>query len=103
MEDLQSRVGAGGSAGQQVGFAYANNVANSNVTSLIPWDDTVPQNTEGTEVMNVSITPKSATNLLEIEALVHYSEDTNFSDHFVLAAFKDSAASAFASAAVTTA
>lgn len=53
--------------------------------------------------MSATITPKSAGNLLEIEALVHYSEDSNFSDHFVLAGFKDSASSAFASAGTTTA
>lgn len=53
--------------------------------------------------MSAAITPKSATNLLEIEALVHYSEDANSSDYFVLAGFKDSAASAFATAASTTA
>lgn len=103
MEDMQARLAAGGSSGQQVGFSYVNNVTNSNVTATIPWDDSIPQNTEGAEIMNVTITPKSATNLLEIDGLVHYSEDSNFSDYFVLAGFKDSTPSAFASAASTTA
>ena len=35
-------------------------------TSHIPTDDTIPQNTEGTEVLTVTITPRSTTNLLYI-------------------------------------
>ena len=38
-------------------------------------DDTIPQNTEGTEFMTCSITPKSASNRLKIE--VNYSASAN--------------------------
>lgn len=34
---------------------------------IIPFDDTIPQQAEGTEVLTVSITPKRATNILRIE------------------------------------
>lgn len=38
-------------------------------TTLIPFDNTTPQNTEGTEFMTRSITPKSATNILIIDVV----------------------------------
>lgn len=38
-------------------------------TALVtPWDDTIPQITEGLEFMTLQITPRSATNRLRIEA-----------------------------------
>ena len=86
-----------------VGYAYTTNVINSTFTGIIPFDDTVPQNTEGAEIMNVTITPKSATDLLEVEGIVHYAEVSNSSDFFVLAGFKDSTVSAFAATASNTA
>jgi hypothetical protein len=36
-------------------------------TTVMPWDDTIPQNTEGGEFMTLAITPTSATNKLKIE------------------------------------
>ena len=38
-----------------------------NSTTLIPFDDTIPQITEGTEYMTCTITPKSATSRLIID------------------------------------
>ena len=46
------------------------NVQTSDASSgswVIPLDNTIPQNTEGQEVMTLAITPKSATNKLMIE------------------------------------
>ena len=42
-------------------------VALATSATLIPYDDTIPQITEGVELMTVTITPKSATNRLRIE------------------------------------
>lgn len=42
----------------------------ANTTNVIPLDDTIPQNTEGTEIMTQAITPYSATNVLLIEVSV---------------------------------
>ena len=36
-------------------------------TTQIPYDDTIPQNTEGTEFFSLSITPTSATSKLKID------------------------------------
>lgn len=43
---------------------YAEYATNADISTIIPWDDTVPQNTEGVQVLSVSITPKSTTNRL---------------------------------------
>lgn len=37
---------------------------NASITSTIPLDDTIPQSGEGTQILSLSITPKSATNKL---------------------------------------
>ena len=68
-------------------------------TTLIPGNDTIPQNTEGDEYLSVTITPKSATNLLVV------SLETAFG-HAVLgtisvALFKNSDADALAVFGVT--
>jgi hypothetical protein len=41
-------------------------------TTTIPIDDTIPQNTEGTEFMTLSITPKSSLNTLQITHVGSY-------------------------------
>lgn len=68
---------------------------NSNTTTRIPSDDTIPQNTEGTEYITVSITPTNASNRLRIEfdCPVCY---INAADYAVAALFQDSTAGALA-------
>lgn len=67
-------------------------------TTTMPADDTIPQNTEGFEVITVSITPTSATSKLIIEATVHHAHSAG--NNFVgLALFQDATASALAVAA----
>lgn len=58
----------------------------------LPADDTIPQNTEGAEAMTVTITPKSSTNELVIEAVLLLAPNT--ADHVVAALFQDSTAGA---------
>jgi len=63
-------------------------------TTVMPYDDTIPQNTEGNEVLTLSITPTSATNKLVIEANITGASYTT--DAIELALFQDSAADALA-------
>ena len=63
-------------------------------TTTIPFDDTIPQNTEGTEFMTVSITPYSATNQLLIQAVMNYSY--SIANTVTTALFQDSTANALA-------
>jgi len=71
-------------------------------STVIPLDDTIPQNTEGTEFMSLSITPKSATNILVISIIFYCSSSLSVIDTTV-ALFQDSIASAIAVTGVTSA
>lgn len=59
-------------------------------TTLIPNDDTIPQNTEGDQYYSVSITPKSTTNVLEIIGFMQGT--TTAANNLILALFQDSTA-----------
>lgn len=63
-------------------------------TTTIPFDDTVPQNTEGDEYMTLAITPRSATSRLIIQVVFSYGCSTN--DVVTVALFQDSTAGALA-------
>lgn len=62
-------------------------------TSTIPYDDSIPQNTEGSQYLSVSITPKSATSklIIKIEFNCTITDVTQFA---VVALFQDSTAGA---------
>src|SRR5215207_2766373 len=53
-------------AGSEVDSAYAEYTTSASLSTVIPSDDTVPTSTEGTQILSVGITPKSATNKLRI-------------------------------------
>lgn len=61
-------------------------------TSEIPSDDTIPQSTEGTEYITVSITPTKSANRLVIEAAGMIGADSAING--VVAMFQDSTANA---------
>jgi len=67
-------------------------------TTLIPLDDTVPQITEGTQFMQLAITPTSSSSRLKIDVVtaLSYNADAVIS----VALFRDSTANALASNAV---
>ena len=86
---------AGGFTKQQV--VQVVNVTNSAVatgTTVMPSDDSIPQNNEGIEFMTLAITPKSASNKLKIE-VVWFGADAATNTH-TLALFQDSTANALA-------
>lgn len=65
-------------------------------TTLIPYDNTIPQNTEGDQYMSYSFTPKASTHILEIEVVLSaYTSGTL--GNGAMALFQDSVASAIAS------
>lgn len=77
--------------------AYAELATSGTTPALIPADDTIPQNTEGTEILTCAITPQSATSYLLVQVCANLSEDTNTTDSGVIAAiFRDATASAIA-------
>ena len=65
-------------------------------TTAIPVDDTIPQITEGGEVMTLAITPSDTTSTLRIDVVVHASNDNDAQMRIAL--FQDSTANALAAA-----
>lgn len=64
-------------------------------TTTVPYDDTIPQITEGTQFMTQAITPTSAANLLQVEALLMLAPGTN-GVSVTAALFQDATAGALA-------
>lgn len=63
-------------------------------TTTIPFDNTIPQNTEGDQYMSLAITPKNTANILKIEVIVYYAVSINHAATTAL--FQDSTANALA-------
>tara|TARA_R100001530_G_scaffold6191_1_gene7331 strand:- start:35 stop:1774 length:1740 start_codon:yes stop_codon:yes gene_type:complete len=66
-------------------------------STIMPSDDTIPQNSEGNEWMTLAVTPASASNLLRIDTCVHMA--TTSDDQMIAAIFQDSTASALSASA----
>ena len=63
-------------------------------TTVIPFDDTIPQNTEGIEVMTLAITPVSATSTLVIDVVINMAGPS--AGNMITALFVDTTANALA-------
>ena len=64
-------------------------------TTVMPHDNTIPQNDEGVQVITQTITPTHASNKLLIQCIVGSCYATA-SDEYLIALFKDSTAGALA-------
>ena len=88
-----SAAAAGGTFVKQV---RASTTTNATLTTTIPKDNTIPQNTEGTQILSASITPASSSNILLIEANAWGEVSGTLSTQMAL--FQDSTANALAAA-----
>lgn len=70
----------------------------SSTIALIPLDDTIPQNTEGTELLTVTLTPKSTTNRLVLDLYCPILSHSAAGAFAIGAFFQDSTAGALAAA-----
>ncbi len=70
-------------------------------TTVLPFDDTIPQSTEGDQYMSLAITPKSTTNTLVIQVVAMLS--TSIVNNLSMALFQDSTAGALNAVNDTTA
>lgn len=75
---------------------YSSSTALASGTTITPLDDTIPQNTEGTEFLTATITPTSAANALLIEVCVLITSAAG--GNVIGAIHQDSAANALAAA-----
>jgi hypothetical protein len=83
-------------SGKIVQIASTQTGTSNTGTTTIPFDNTVPQNTEGTEFMSVTLTPTNASNKLRIEVTILLASSAG--GHLTAALFQDSTANALAAA-----
>lgn len=81
--------------GKVVQTAYAEYTAQASITSVIPFDNTVPQNTEGAQILSASITPMSASNRIRASVFLQATCSTDFMG--IAALFRSDSANAIAS------
>jgi hypothetical protein len=95
-----SNVAVSGGSGKLAQVVNTETGAVATGTTTIPFDDTKPQNTEGTEFLTLTVTPTDAAHKLEIEVQIWATvTGTNW---MIVALFQDSGADALAAVAAFT-
>jgi len=90
----------GPAVGQVVQYVQTNKTALQRITTQLPYDDTIPQNTEGAEVFTLSITPKSSSNILVINSTIFYGIYDGVTNYLpTVALFQDTTANALTASA----
>jgi len=85
--------------GSVIARGFVTTGATSLITGTIPPDDSIPQITEGSEVMSLSYTPKLANSRLIIEVVGNVRPLVDSNDTPVMALFRDSVTDAMAAVA----
>lgn len=85
---------AGAPAVGQIVYADTTAVILGAGAGTIPFDNTIPQQSEGSEFLTVTITPASASSFLLVEAVAWLSESANHSNQVIGAIFRDADADA---------
>ena len=80
--------------GRVVQSVYSQNTAYTALTANIPFDGTVPQIGEGTQVLAATITPSSAANRIRMRAVVPLCSDTTANRNLIAALFVGGSANA---------
>lgn len=80
--------------GQIVQVQRTDTGATATGTTTIPYDDTIPQNTEGDQYLSQAITPLSASNVLEVDAQAFFTSNLALGNYLMSALFQDSVADA---------
>ena len=92
--------GATGGGGSFVDMKSGTTATSASTTTTIPFDNTIPQNTEGASCgLDLAYTPADAANILYIEVFGFMSAST--ANNMTLALFKDSDASALIATGAT--
>lgn len=98
--DASFNNGTGLPVGSCVQFVYNNSSAVATGTTAAVLDDTIPQTSEGTQFMSQAITPRSATNLLNIQVMGYFTNSAGPAG-IVMSIFQDATASAIATSVHT--
>lgn len=94
---LQNALNAPGAVLQQVSSIVTSRVS---CTTPIPYDDTIPQISEGDQVLTVTITPKYANSVIVIQSNIIAMCVTSWSNN-VCALFRNSDVNAIAANAIS--
>lgn len=93
--DHTDAAGGGALTGMTVQAVHTQTGVLSTGTTSFPFDDSIPQNDEGDEVMTLAITPTNSSNKLLIEVIVLVNS-SNANGGIQLGLFQDSTANALA-------
>lgn len=78
-------------------FVSSMTTADFTITPALPYDDTIPQISEGGQVLVATMTPTSASSIIKIEGVINVVECTNSGNSAAtVCIFKDSDANALA-------
>lgn len=72
----------------------------SSGSTVIPLDDTIPQSSEGNQVMSLAITPQATANKLMIDVVVHCTTSAGATRVITAGLFQDATANALAAGSV---
>ena len=89
-----SQTPVGDNSGRILQIKNVQTGAKSSGTTVIPLDDSIPQKTEGIEVMTLAITPTATDTRLKIEVQIYMANDSG--DDHIVALFQDGTANALA-------
>jgi hypothetical protein len=80
----------------KIGQVVSGAIASATGTTTIPFDNTIPQNTEGDQYGSLAITPTNTSSRLIIEVEILLSNDVASDHTLIVALFQDSTANALA-------
>lgn len=80
--------------GQVLASKFVTDSAYASTTTLIPGDDTIPQNTEGGQFMTLTVARESASSLLKVSGMGNFS--SSGANTISVALFQDATANALA-------
>lgn len=86
------------STGNLLQYIHTTSTSEASTTTIIPYDDTVPQNTEGAEYITATITPTNTNSTLEIEVFIPIISKSGNQQAWIGALFQDSTADALCAA-----
>jgi len=78
---------------------FYTNSANTVLTNVVPWDTTIPQITEGTQIFSQSITPSSISNKIRIRCIFAIVRQPSSGNLIAGSIFRNSTSDAIFSAA----
>jgi len=87
--------------GSVINSTYAEYTTSATLSTAIPFDDTIPQNTEGTQILSASITPSSTSNKVRVKFQAFGGNSAGIVS-ILAAMFRGATANAIAASAATT-